>query len=469
MAFCSHQRYLLTTCANIVDVNAIGNRCSITAGFTNLTGGIMLLKLTTRVAKAMLAFTRYRISTLGIRKFVGEVTGMYAIDQLIDVAAEHSEWVKKHETALTAGLTLGMMGRNSLLNLVGKRTGLETAKVLFSKIPIVSNVSVLRNWIQEITVFASHSGFTLSRFGKEVFSLSVKDGKVAFAHTGGAATAALLAATFGGQIPTTKREWELTGDQLAIQLADVEYTMAEQELRSRLHDYSPITLISSGAMVISSFLNDYPNFSAERAVSIYSGVLSTEDVVFGKYSLEAFKDSDGDEIIRINGMYYKLEEQGQVLVMMPATPADGYHRPVSDDTKQFLYLIESTLAQVERDGGTSLMRVAETDRFMSTPFTVGQRTISLLLDINNPVPFFVMAKDSTFDSSSENLQDEIDEQETEALFRYINAVPALFGFETDDGVVFEEKVSKILPILGGSYRKGMIYLSDEVLHEGLGK
>lgn len=438
----------------------------------------MLTQIIGGLGSAIVAFARYRISALGVRKFMVEVAGFYAIDELVDLASPYSKWVEEHEDEIVLGLSLGMMARNSLGRILAGGTLTSSTRVLFSKIPLANSARVFGRWAGKYTVKASHNGVTILENGKELITLAKKGSKLALSHSGTPATAALLAAGLGGSIPATRDEWEASGEQLAAQLGDLDVSIADATLRSRLLEFSPTTLIRTGDRVVESFLREFPSFSAEKAMSIMMEVLRTEDTIAGSHSIDGFVDADGDIVIRIDGTFFKREEQDETFVLVPSTPAEGPRLPLKDEVKGIIAVLKLALEKVSRDGGLSLMRVAQTDRFVSTPFSVGRYCLALVLDLENPVPTFVFSEDSWVyfgDTALENLEDDIDEQATEKVVRWVTSVPSLFNFgddklqELEKETDFATKVHTILPLLGATYRNGIIRLDSGDLKAGLGK
>lgn len=438
----------------------------------------MLTQIVGSLGSAIVAFSRYRISALGVRKFLTEVAGFYAIDELVDQAKPYSKWVEEHEDELVLGLSLGMMAKNSLGKLLAGGTLGAKSRVLFSKIPLANSARAFGAWAKNYTVKASHHGVTILENGKEIITLAKNGSQIAMNHSGKPATAALLAAGLGGLIPATRDEWEASGEQLAAQLGDLELSIADASLRSRLLEFSPTTLMRTGDRIIESFIRENPSFSAEKAVSIMMEILQREDTVAGSHSIDGFVDADGDTVIRIDGTFFKREERDETFVLVPSTPAEGPKLPLSVDEQGILAVLKLALEKVSQEGGLSLMRVAKTDRFISTPFSVGRYCLALVIDLENPVPTFVFSEGSWVyfgDTARENLEDDIDEQGIEMVVRWAKSVPSLFDFsddrvrELEQETDFARKVHTILPLLGATYRNGIIRLDSEDLNAGLGK
>jgi hypothetical protein len=428
----------------------------------------MLTNILLGAGRAALALARYRISLLGFRRFIAESAGLLVIDEVIDGAAEHSDWVKENQFMLLAGISLPYIAKNSFFALVKNPTKLKTLKTFCSKLSLQHPMSLLIKSVERMRVIASHSGVKILENGRVILELSVQGGKIAFTHPGSAGAAALIAATFAGKVPTTRQEWEITGSNLAIQLADFNHSVEEQSLRERLQSIPAPDLLNSGANIIRMFLNEHPTYSPEKAVSVLQNVMARVDVIVGPYSLDGFTDSEGDPIIRINGTYYKVTESGDVYLLLPAEPSEGGTKELDDKFKDLLHLLETALEKVVSDGGVTMARVAKTKRFLSTPFTIGESTLALALNMDEPVPYFVYAKDTAFDSSLENLEDEIGEDEIEGFSRLLGHLASDETIAAREGA-FDEYVRNNISILGGAYRNGHVYLTQEVLEDGLGK
>lgn len=428
----------------------------------------MLLNIATSLARASFAFIRYRISALGMRRFAMESVGLVAIEEIIDTTAEHSEWVEQNQHKLLAGISLAYMAKNSLFSVL--RTGqLKGLKTMCSKLSLQHAAGITTKLLRNVSVRASHTGFEIMEKGKLVLQVTSQGGKIAFQHNGSPAVAAVLAATFAGQVPTNRHEWAVTGNNVALQLADATYSLLEGELRDKLTSFPALDLLSVGKTVIRNFCTRYPAFSEEQAVSMLQNVLRVDDLKVGPYSLDGFTDYEGKNFIRINGAYFALIENGDVFVLEPAKPADGPTAPLKEGLERYLYLLESSLGKICADGGVSLVRVGETTRFISTPFTIGEDTLALVVDMENPVPYFVFSSSTYFDSAGENLEDEIGESEMEAFSKFISK---LFKFESTiekDEIEFVKMVEEAVPVFGGAYRSGLIYLDQGVLLDGMGK
>jgi hypothetical protein len=397
-----------------------------------------------------------------------ESTGIYAVGEMIDFAADHSEWVKENKTSLFAGLTLAYMAKNSFMTMVRKGT-IGKFSVLCSKLKLQHAMVFTKAILEKLVVRASHNGVTIMENGRLLLAISVQGGKFSFQHAGNPAAAALIAATFAGKVPTNREEWKLTGENLAIQLSDALYSMLEQELRDRLTTIPALDLLSAGPRIVRNFMNTHPEFNQEHAVSIHEEVLTRVAINVGPYSLDGFTDSDGDPIIRVNGLFFKLTKVGDAMLLEPAEPSEGAKTPLDEDHIELLYLLEASLNKIEKDGGVTLMRVGETTRFLSSPFSSQGQVLSLLVDTDNPVPHFVWSRSSLIDDASENLEDAFGEGEMEAFSALINNI---FSFEEtldEQKEAFDERVKEVLPLFGGVYRGGHIYMDDMAVQECMGK
>lgn len=435
----------------------------------------MFTTFASRLGSAIIAFARYRISALGVRKFIAEAAGIYAIDEIVEEAAKYNDWIDENQDKITLGLSLSLMAKNTLLSILGRGGALTSVKLLFSRANMAHNIRHLASWMQTLTIKGTTSGVEIVRNGRVVLKLARDGANLVYSHNGTPAVAAILAAGLGGAVPATRQDWIMTGEQLAAQISDMEYSLAEHQLRSRLYDFSAGTLFNSGNRLVESFLREHPGFSAEKAFATLMDVLSTEDTVAGYHSLDGFKDHEGDNIIRIDGTYFKREDKDNTFILKPAIPAEGPRYPMDDEFAGVLPVMEAVLEKVRTDGGVSLIRVAKTSRFISTPFTISGLTASLVVDLENPVPHFVFAEESFFDDSKTNLEDDLDASAIEQIEAWVSTFPDVFGpatreFKEDAAEsAFEQRVRNIIPLLGASYRSGILYLDAEGLSDGLGK
>lgn len=423
---------------------------------------------------ATTTFIRYRLSALGLRKFAGEVAGVYAIDEMVNLAANHSKWVEENKFSLTAGLSLGLMAKNSFFKLLSNGGLLKGKNILFSNFKLEHAFSSTRAWFKEMTIAASGNGVTVNFRGTPILTLR-SDGKtLSYSHTGAGVTAAILAASFGGSIPKTREDWELTGAQLAVQLSDLFATDAEAELRERLSDFSPVTLLSSGTSVIRMFLSEFPQFPEEKAVAILNEVMATESIISGRFALRGFKDYSGDNLIQIGGTFFNIVEEGDAFVLDQVHPEDGPETPLDEKYEEVLYLVEAALRKLQADGSVTMARVGETTRFLSTPFTKGKNSLAFFWSAEDMRLRLTVASSSLLDSSVENLEDEFSEGEWEFIERMLIAIPRYFGLadskeEADKEKLEEVATAQTFPVLADAYRTGHITLDVDQVESALGK
>lgn len=354
------------------------------AGTTHLPVGGHMLTLIGRLGSAIFAFARYRVSTLGVRKFLGETAGLYVIDEVVDVAAEHSDWVEKNSDILKLSLGAGMIVKNSAVAKFKQFSVKGMPRSLFSKISLINPLQKIDPWMKSISVSAFQNGMEITKNGKLLLRVVSEGGKIAFNHKGSPAVAAVLAASLGGAIPSTRQEWLESAEHLAVQIADVELSLAEADLRSTLYEYAATNLLFMGQTILAQFLRKYPAFPEERAVSMLLNVLTHEDIEAGSFSLDAFVDSEGDFIIRIDGSYFKPSDEGESTVWLPAEPADGPRTPIDEEQEMVFLTFQKFLGGISETQGLSLTRMANTENFVSPPFIVGSYAMSMVLNLDNP-------------------------------------------------------------------------------------
>lgn len=435
----------------------------------------MFTQLIGRIGSAAVAFAKYRISSLGVRKFMVEVAGIYAIDEIVDIAKPYSKWVEENEDAIVLCLSLGYMTKNSLSALFNRVGITSKSRILFSKIALVNPVAKIGPFVKAYSVVASQNGVKIMKGGAEILSIAKNGSKIALNHSGAPAVSAVLAAGLGGALPSTRDEWEATGGQLAAQLGDMDYSLTEAQLRSRLHEFSPVTLLRAGHRIVDSFLKEAEGFSEEKATAMLMEAVSRVDTVAGNHSIDGFLDPEDNVFIRIDGTHFVLQENRNTSVLLPGVPAAGLKRPLPLERQGIVAILAKSLRQVKADNSLTFMRVNQTERFVSTPFTSGRFALAIVLDLANPIPTFVFSEDSLIDDAQENLNDDLDEQAAETVVRWVEELPEFFGLSSESSKVLKEeadfsrKVRAVLPILGKSYRNGMITMDADALQVALGK
>jgi len=376
-----------------------------------------MLQYIARASQAILAYAKTRISLLGIRKFAVEATGVYAIDEIVDTGAEYSQWIEENSDLLKIALSLGLLAKNSSLALMSKEGTLSGAKIIYSKMAIKTPIHRLVRYAQMFSVQAHSGGVGVYEGGRLVLSLAVSSGKITINNNCGVIAGSVLAATLAGTVPSSKEEWEATGQQLKLHLAESTSILAEHTLRTRLNKFSPVTLLRNGALYVETFLRDFPAFSPERAVSILFEVQAEEAVRVGTWSIDTFTDVDDIKVIRIDGLHFQLVEGSNTSVLVPYSPKE-LQSSAAPELQNILAALLAALNKIDEDGGVSLKRVGDTQRFISTPFIVGSVGLMIVIDRDKGGKLqFVVAEDTLFDSIEDNLSDDFDETMMEGASR----------------------------------------------------
>jgi hypothetical protein len=374
----------------------------------------MYARLIATIMGGVSTLTRYSVSRLGFKRFLAETVGFITIDEMVDLAAEHSEWVEKNKTsilALSFVATSGVVPWGKTKAAISK---IFLTPSLHSKIGIRGRAQAIASYLRHMGMEAAASGCKITfNQGRDFLKVSVKDGKIFFEHSGHQAAAMLLAGGLGGGglLATLENvDWKSTAAQLSMVLADLQVSLEESELATLLDQFDAVDLLSTGPQIVRAFQREHPSFPSELAASMLVNENLTKSSVFGEFSLDSWVDQDDKLIIKINNTAYMIDQEviGSEGVLMPVTEPTKSLTPLTEEQEGFLDAIHSLFQTIARHGALDLLPVEGTSRFIATPIICGDYAATLVWDESQRHFAVAVSSGGIFSDAADGLIDEYD-------------------------------------------------------------
>jgi hypothetical protein len=401
----------------------------------------MYVRLVTTVARAVSAFIRYSVSSLGYKRFLAETAGYIAFVEVVDFAAEHSKWVRDNKGAiLTLSLLPGAFAIGGIRGKVAISSMLSRAS-LFSKIKLMSPASATSKYFSKMSFETMRNGVKISfNQGQDYLRVNVSKNGLEYAHSGSKAAAVLLAAGFGGAALKETLEdvdWESTGVQLSLALADIQHQVEEDKLKALFNSFDAVSLLEVGPEVLRSFLRDHPQFPSERGAALLQEAHIQVAEVEGPFNLTAWVDEDDSFIIQINNQQFSpdtefAENQGA----LKRAKANGItSKALSTWQSELFEAFVAFFSNIADHSKIDLIPISDTSRSMATPLVFGNFAISMLWDDDSGEMVFVYSEDSIFGSAADGLMDEHEATVLEEIAGMANSFSEWVGLSDDDSAV----------------------------------
>lgn len=458
---------------------------------------------TREIAKNMVklasTFARYRISVLGVKGFVKEMVMFYLWSELVDFTAKYSTFVRDNQGFITILGSVGIVGRNTIVSKFAARaaSGAAGASVrggLFAKIKLSGNAASIVKAAQAYTVKATADGVRILRGGRDYLALSSSGDRVKVAIGAGCiGAAALMASTLGGDKPTSRQDWEATGENLALQAAMLDASADEFMIRDYFRGQSPYQTLNSAPLQLR-------NIEAETVLSqdlisriMMRSLTEQEDAVpyAQGVNTSAFYDESGDLVIRVGGKFFSpqydkgaLWGKDDTFVLMSSEPTGSVRRTQLSEHDQLIYeAIRLKLGDLSRAKHYDFVRIGKTNRFMSD-LVIPERAeeLGILNGLTSPISValgfilitddkgnlshiaMVGSKNSHFSSSQTNIMSRYGETTGEAVSATLasswNSVRNFFSAD-------EPAVQEVAFMAPGVHRSNDLIVVDTDLLLGL--
>lgn len=374
----------------------------------------MYTRLISAIIGAVSTFVRYSVSTLGYKRVLAETAGFFAFNEVVDFAAEHSDWVKQNKESILALSLIANVG-----GFAGVRSKAALAKAfntaaLYSKLKILSSGKFIASYLSSMKVEAYANGCKIAfNQGRDFLKVSVSNGKLAYEHSGHPAAAILLAGGFGAKGIAESlqgNDWKSTAVQLSMVLADLQHQHEKDTLTSKLSQFDEVDLLVVGPQVIRAFKQEYPLFSSETAASLLIREYETESSVFGNFSLDAWRDEDDVFFIAINNQDFLVEQDivGSKVVLKRGISNGRTSKALQEKEEDIFETVCALYSQIARLGQIDLLPIPDSTRYVATPVVVGSYAATIVWDEETRDFITVLSTDSLFEDAADGLIDEYD-------------------------------------------------------------
>lgn len=365
----------------------------------------MLFNIVINAMKLGRNLTSYAVSRLGVKRFAAELAGFVVIEETIDFAAEHSEWVRENKNSLLAITILGGVTGNALRSLRVPSSYSKLATGLFSKVQIRNSASAIAAMANTITASIRSNGFRLTfNGGKDFIDIArSRDGKqLLFKHSGHIVTSMLLAGGFGaGAGRVLDGDVSSSALQMQLVLADLLSTHAEDALENKLLSHDAMTLLSHGPSIIRSFLRENPGFSPEKAVAALELSKMRDEKKVGEFTIFSFVDSDDVEVHEVNGTSFRLADG-----KLKQYDSKGQtNKPLSEDGLRIAALLLKFYQAHSYSRNFEFYPIQDTRRGISEMVTFDGFAMALVWDEDSRSFEHWISETSLLDSAEENLID----------------------------------------------------------------
>jgi hypothetical protein len=374
----------------------------------------MYARLIATIMGGVSTLTRYSVSRLGMKRFLAETVGFLTIDEMVDLAAEHSEWVAKNKSSI---LALSFVASSGVIPWGKSKAAISKIFLtpsLHSKLGIKGSAQAIASYLRQMGMEAMSSGCKITfNQGRDFLKVSVRDGKLYYEHSGHQAAAMLLAGGLGGGglLATLENvDWKSTATQLSMILADLQVSIEESELATLLDQFDAVDLLVTGPQIVRAFQREHPSFPSELAASMLVNENLTKSSVFGEFSIDSWVDQDGVMIISVNGTTYMIDQEviGGEGVLVPVSEPTRSLTPLTEEQEGFLDAIYSLFQTIARHGALDMLPVQDTSRFIATPIVCGNYAATLVWDESVRHFSIAVSSGNLFQEAADGLIDEYD-------------------------------------------------------------
>lgn len=342
-----------------------------------------------------------------------------AITEVIDTAAEYSDWVEENQDSIILAASVGTLGTSFI------RGRAKSASVFFgTKASVFAKLSIPRatesaKAIIKNTIIKARQGALKIKFPNgETIQMMTKNGSIWFHPGDGMIGQSLLAAGFGGAfLKMSEVEWTASANQIAAAGAALLADHAAAEIEDSFRSESPIALLTHSGRLTATVQRQFPFISEDEIAAAWSLALSDREIKVDGFWIDSFyaqnsdPDDDDELVIVINGTHFVFSSDDES-ILVGSDLKTRTEKPLSPEHEQIVQLIGEALDRTS-DPDHSVAYSEVQNKYFSEPVGAGEYAVCVVWDEESSSLMFYVEKDGFLSNAADNILDEIEDSVAE--------------------------------------------------------